>query len=49
MLVKKYCEDGHRWTAHDTTIIAKMEQYLNESDIVEVEFDEPELLLGPED
>ena len=42
-------EDGHRWTAHDRTIIAKMEQYLNESDIVQVEVDEQELLRGPED
>ena len=42
-------EVGHRWTAHDRTIIAMMDQYLNESDIVKVEFAELELLFGPED
>ena len=46
---EKEHEVGHRWTAHDRRIIAKMEQYLNESDIVNVEFEELELLLGPED
>ena len=35
--------------AHGRTIIAKMEQYLNEGDIVKVEFEKLELLLGPED
>ena len=46
---EKECEDGQRWTPHDRTIIAKMEQYLNDSDIVKVECDELDLLLGPEE
>ena len=33
----------------DRTVIAKMEQYLNESDNMKVEIEELELLLGPED
>ena len=45
---KEY-EGGYRWTARDRTIIAKMEQYLNESGMMKVEIEEFELLLGPED
>ena len=43
------CEGEHRWTARDRTTVAKMEQYLNESDNMKVEIGELELLLGPED
>ena len=43
------CEGEHGWTARDRTMIAKMEQYLNESDNMKVEIEELELLLGPED
>ena len=43
------CEGEHRWTARDRTNVAKMEQYLNESDTMKVEVGELELLLGPED
>ena len=39
-------EGEHRWTARDRTVIARMEQYLNEKDHVKVEIEE--LLLGPE-
>ena len=45
---KEY-EGEHRWTALERTIIAKMEQYMNESDNMKVEIEELELLLGPED
>ena len=43
----KEFEGEHLWTARDRTDIAKMEQYLNESDILKVEVGELELLLGP--
>ena len=52
---QEYCSCGveyggeHRWTARDRTVIAKMEQYLNESDNMKEEIEELELLLGPED
>ena len=39
----------HRWTARDRVVIARMEQYLDESDSLKVEVEELELLLGPED
>ena len=42
-------EGEHRWTARDGTVIAKMEQYLNEYDNMKVEIEELEFLLGPED
>ena len=42
-------EGEYRWTARDRVVIAKMEQYLNESDNMNVEIEELELLLGPED
>ena len=45
---KEY-EDGHWCTAHGQNAYCKEEQYLNESGIAKVEFDELELLLGPED
>ena len=40
---------GSGWHARDREIIAKMEQYLNDSDCVKLEIEELELLLGPED
>ena len=41
--------DGeHRWTARDGTVVAKMEQYLKESDNMKLEIVELELLLGQE-
>ena len=42
-------EVEHRWTARDRTVIARMEQYLNEKDHMKVEIEELLLLLGPED
>ena len=41
-------EGEHRWTARDRTVIARMEQYLNENDNARVEIEELESLLGPE-
>ena len=39
----------HRWTARHRTVIAKMEQQMNESDNVKVVIEELEhYLLGPE-
>ena len=32
----------HRWTARDRTVVARLEQYLNESDSVKVEIEELE-------
>ena len=46
---EKVYEGEHRWTVRDRRIIAKMEQYLNDSGNVKVEIEELELLLGPED
>ena len=40
---------GSSWNARERTVIAKMEQYLNESDCMKLEIEELELLLGPED
>ena len=40
---------GSSWNAHERTVIARMEQYLNASDCVKLEIEELELLLGPED
>ena len=45
----KTIEGDHRRTARDRTIIAKMDQYLHESDNMKVETEELELLLGPEE
>ena len=42
-------EGEHRWTARDRTVIARMEQYLNENDSMQVEVEELQLLFGPED
>ena len=42
-------EGEHRWTARDRTVVARMEQYLNENDNMRVEIGELEFLLGPED
>ena len=42
-------EGEHRWTARDRTVIARMEQYLDENDNMRVEIEELEFLLGPED
>ena len=42
-------EGEHRWTARDRTVIARMEQYLNENDNMRVEIEELEFLLCPED
>ena len=42
-------EGEHRWSARDRTVIARMEQYLNENDNMRVEIEELEFLLGPED
>ena len=42
-------EGEHRWSARDRTVIARMEQYLNENDNIRVEIEELEFLLGPED
>ena len=42
-------EGEHRWTARDGTVVARIEQYLNENDNVKVETEESELLLGAED
>ena len=42
-------DQGCGWTAHDRTVIAKMEKYLNESDCLKLEIDQLELLLGPQD
>ena len=42
-------EGEHRWTARDRSVIARMEQYLNQSDSMRVEIEELESLLGPED
>ena len=39
----------HGWTARDSAVIARVEQYLDESDSMKVEVEELELLLGPED
>ena len=39
----------HQWKARDRTSVAHMEQYLNESEKMEVEIEELEHLLGPED
>ena len=39
----------HRWSARGRTVIARMEQHLNENDSTKVEIEELELLLGPED
>ena len=33
-------EGEHRWTARDRTVIARMEQYLNEKDHIKVEIKE---------
>ena len=53
---QEYCSCGmecggeHRWTARDRTFIARMQQYLNESDGMKVEIGELEhCLLGPEE
>ena len=37
------------WTAHDRTIIARMERYLNESENMKVDIEKVELLRGPKD
>ena len=42
-------DQGSGWNACDRTVIAKMEQYLNDSDCMKLEIEELELLLGPED
>ena len=46
---EKEYEVEHRWTARDREVIAKVEQYLCESDNMKVEVVELELLFGPED
>ena len=43
------CGGEQRWTARDRTVVARMEQYLNESDSMKVEIEELEhCLLGSE-
>ena len=42
-------DQGSGWNARDRTVIAKMEQYLNDSDCIKLEIEELELPLGPED
>ena len=44
---EKEFEGEHRWIVRENTVIARVEQYLNESDNMKVEIDES--LLGPED
>ena len=46
---EKEFEGQHRWNVRDRTVIARMEQYLNESDCMKLENEELELLLGPAD
>ena len=40
---------GSSWSARERTVIARMEKYLNESDCMNLEIEELELLLGPEE
>ena len=40
---------GSSWNARERTVIARMEQNVNESDSMKVEVEELEVLLGPED
>ena len=40
---------GSSWTARERSVIANMEQYLNESDCMKLEIEALELPLGPED
>ena len=40
---------GSSWSARERTVIARIEKYLNESDCMNLEIEELELLLGPED
>ena len=40
-------DQGSGWDAQNTAVIAKMEQYLNESDSANLEVEELELLFGP--
>ena len=42
-------ESEHGWTARDRTVIARVEQYLNENDNMRVEIEELESLLVSED
>ena len=44
-----HIEEDQIWNARDRTVIAKMEQYLGKSDSMNVEVEELESLLGPED
>ena len=40
---------GSSWSAVERTVIARMENYLNEKDCLKLEIEELELLMGPED
>ena len=39
---------GSSWNGRERTVIARMEQYLNESDCMKLKIEDLELLLGPE-
>ena len=40
---------GSSWSAHERTIIARMENYLNKNGCLKLDIEELELLMGPED
>ena len=40
---------GSSWSAHERTVIARMEKCLNDSDCMKLEIEKVELLMGPKD
>ena len=40
---------GNSWSARERTVIARVENYLNKNDCLKLDFEELELLVGPED